>query len=133
MFKETPTALVETMDFKENPVEVQKKSLHKSIEELEKEVGSKKSEICKLWRVKEKEKNKWRKKSLDDEVGWCYEHKDFCDVNSACPTWDPIPATSLEGKLPLAISKASNHILLRYVRLSQCTRQKSLKDPQGWI
>ena len=46
MSKETPTALVETMDFKENPVEIQKKSQHKSIEELEKEVGSKKSEIC---------------------------------------------------------------------------------------
>ena len=107
MYKQTSVALEEKMDSRENPVEIERRSQHKSIKELEKEVDSKKSEICKLWRVKEKEKNSWRKKSLEDEVGWCYEHKDFCDVGSTCPTWDPIPANSLEGKLPLAISRPS--------------------------
>ena len=115
MYKQTSVALEEKMDSRENPVEIERRSQHKSIKELEKEVDSKKSEICKLWRVKEKEKNSWRKKSLEDEVGWCYEHKDFCDVDSACPTWDPIPANSLEGKLPLAISKVIDH-LSRFTR-----------------
>ena len=48
-------------------------------------------------------------------------NKDFCDVDSACPTWDPVPANSPEGMLPLAISRASDHLLLKCVRLSQCT------------
>ena len=109
-------------------MEIERRSQHKSIEELEKEVGSKKSEICKLWRVKEKEKNSWRKKSLEDEVGWCYEHKDFCDINSACPTWDPIPATSLEGKLLLAISRASNSDMYIY---HNALARKVLKTCKG--
>ena len=107
MLKQAPIELVEKMDFQDNPVEIERRSQHKSIKELEKEVGSKKSEICKLWRVKEKEKKSWWK--CDDEVGWCYEHKDFCDVDSACTTWDPIPVNSSEGTLLLVIIRLSAH------------------------
>ena len=113
MLKQAPIELEEKMDFQDNPVEIERKSQHKSIKELEKEVGSKKSEICKLWRVKEKEKNSWWK--CDDEVGWCYEHKDFCDVDSACTTWDPIPVNSSEGML---LNKAIEQvdITLKYIQ-----------------
>ena len=101
MVKQTSSAPKEKMDFKENPVEIEKRSKHSSIKELEKEVGSKRSEICKLWRVKEKEKTSWWKRGPEDDVGWCYEHKDLCDVESPCTPWDPIPANSSEGRLPL--------------------------------
>ena len=85
----------EKMDFQDNPVEIEKRSQHKSIEELENEVASRRSEICKLWRLKEKEKNCWWKKEAgEDEVGWCDTHNDFCDVDSTCAPWDPIPINS---------------------------------------
>ena len=108
-------ALEEKMDFEENPVEIERRSHHKSIEELEKEVGSKRSEICKLWRVKEKEKKGWWKVPTgEEEVGWCYEHKDFCDVDSACTTWDPIPVNSSEGMLLNKLEQVD--ITLKYIQ-----------------
>ena len=83
------------MEAQDNLVITDKRNVHKSVEELEEEVSAKQSEIRELWRLKAKEKGYWRKGGKD--VGWCDKHQNFCDVDSKCKPWDPIPATSAEG------------------------------------
>ena len=86
-----------TMEAQDNLVETEKRSVHKSVEELEQEVSAKQSEIRELWKLKVKEKRFWKEGLCEKDVGWCDEHKNFCDVDSKCKPWDPIPATSAEG------------------------------------
>ena len=77
-----------------------KKSKHKTIEDLQKKVSANQSAVRKLWKLKEKEKKFWKKGLCEKEVGWCgWKHKNFCDIDSTCKPWDPIPASSAEGKM----------------------------------
>ena len=83
------------MEAEYNLVKAEKRNEHKLVEELEKEVNAKQSEIRMMWKLKVKEKRNWRKG--EKEVGWCEEHRDFCDIDSECNPWDPIPAPSDKG------------------------------------
>ena len=78
-------------------MKAEKRNEHKSVKELEQEVNAKQSEIRMKWKLKVKEKRNFRKGLHEKEVGWCDEHNDFCDIDSKCDPWDPIPATS-EGE-----------------------------------
>ena len=79
-----------------NPVKMLKRSKHKTIEDLQKQVRQYQSVVEKLWKMKEKEKKFWKKG--EKEVGWCNTHR-WVDVDSTCKPWDPIPASSAEGML----------------------------------
>ena len=85
------------MDFTENPDESKWRSKHKSIKGVLKEVSDVKSAICKSFRAYEKKRKYLASGKYDREPGWCFEHQDFCDVDSPCVPWDPIPANSSEG------------------------------------
>ena len=85
------------MQAQDNPVKMLKKSKHKTIEDLKKHLSASQSVVQKMWKLKEKEKKFWKKG--EKEVGWCGMHRDFCDIGSACKPWDPIPASSAEGRL----------------------------------
>ena len=85
-----------TMEAQDNPMRVLKKSKHKTIEDLQKEVKANQSGVTKDWRLKEKEKQFWKKG--EKEVGWCETHRNFCDLDSKCKPMDPLPASSAEGR-----------------------------------
>ena len=85
------------MQAQDNPMKKLKKSKHKTIEDLQKKVSANQSAVRKLWKLKEKEKKFWKKGICEKEVGWCKSHKNFCDIDSSCKPWDPIPASSPEG------------------------------------
>ena len=88
------------MEAEDNPVRMLRKSKHKTIEDLKKNVSANQSAVEKLWKLKEKEKKFWRTGLCEKEVGWCcVTHRNFCDVDSKCKPWDPIPARSSEGRL----------------------------------
>ena len=82
-----------------NTVKTLEKSKHKTIEDLQKEVSANQSAVQELWNLKEKEKRFWKKGLCEKEVGWCGTHRNFCDVDSKCKPWDPIPVSSAEGRL----------------------------------
>ena len=76
-----------------------KKSKHKTWSALQKWRRNNRYAVKKLWKLKEKEKKFWKKGLNEKEVGWCWTHRNFCDVDSKCKPWDPIPASSAEGRL----------------------------------
>ena len=76
-----------------------KRSKHKTIEDLQNEVRASQSAVQNLWKLKEKEHKFWKEGLCEKEVGWCRDHRNFCDVNSTCDLWDPIPTSSAEGRL----------------------------------
>ena len=86
-----------TMQAQNNPVKMLKRSKHKTIEDLQNEVRANQSAVQNLWKLKEKEHKFWKEGLCEKEVGWCRDHRNFCDVNSTCDLWDPIPASSAEG------------------------------------
>ena len=88
-----------TMQVQNNPVKMLKRSKHKTIEDLQNEVRASQSAVQNLWKLKEKEHKFWKEGLCEKEVGWCRDHRNFCDVNSTCDLWDPIPASSAEGRL----------------------------------
>ena len=88
-----------TMQAQNNPVKMLKRSKHKTIEDLQNEVRANQSAVQNLWKLKEKEHKFWKEGLCEKEVGWCRDHRNFCDVNSTCDLWDPIPASSAEGRL----------------------------------
>lgn len=88
-----------TMQAQNNPVKMLKRSKHKTIEDLQNEVRANQSAVQNLWKLKEKEHKFWKEGLCEKEVGWCRDHRNFCDVNSTCDLWDPIPASSGEGRL----------------------------------
>ena len=88
-----------TMQAQNNPVKMLKRSKHKTIEDLQNEVRDNQSAVQNLWKLKEKEHKFWKEGLCEKEVGWCRDHRNFCDVNSTCDLWDPIPASSAEGRL----------------------------------
>ena len=85
------------MQAQDNPVKMLKKSKHKTIGDLQKQVSASQSALRKLWKLKEKEKQFWKKG--EKEVGWCGTHRNFCDIDSTCKPWDPIPVQSAEGRM----------------------------------
>ena len=85
------------MQAQHNPVIMLRKSKYKTIKDLRKKVSASQSAIQKLWKLKEKEKKFWKKGLCEKEVGWCKLHRNFCDIDSSCKPWDPIPASSPEG------------------------------------
>ena len=88
------------MEAEDNPKIMLKRSKHKTIEDLRKNVSANQSAVQNLWKLKEKEKKFWKKGLCKKEVGWCrIQHRDFCDLDSECKPWDPIPASSAEGRL----------------------------------
>ena len=97
------------MEAQGNPVKMLKKSKHKSIEDLQKQVRANQSAVQKLWKLKEEEKKFWKKGLCEKEVGWCGMHKNFCDVDSTCKPWDLIPASSAEGILKDIKINVSHH------------------------
>ena len=101
------------MQAQDNPVKMLKKSEHKTIEDLQKRVSANQSALEKLWKLKEKEKKFWKKGLCEKEVGWCGTHRNFCDVDSPCKPWDPIPASSAEGRLTDAFPL--QHSLLNHI------------------
>ena len=86
-----------TMEAEDNLVETEERNEYKSVEELEKVVNAKQSRIHSMWKLKKKEKRSWERGLPQDEVGWCEDHQDFCDIVGKCNPWDPFPATSEEG------------------------------------
>ena len=86
-----------TMEAEDNLVETEERNEYKSVEELEKVVNAKQSRIHSMWKLKKKEKRSWERGLPQDEVGWCEDHQDFCDIVGKCSPWDPFPATSEEG------------------------------------
>lgn len=97
------------MEARGNPVISLKKSRHKSIKDLRNQVRANQSAVQKLWKLKEEEKKFWKKGLHEKEVGWCGMHKNFCDVDSTCKPWDPIPASSAEGSLTDIKNNVSHH------------------------
>ena len=90
-----------TMQAQDNPVKMLKKSKHKTVEDLKKQLSAGQSNVQKLWKLKEREKKFWKEGLGEKEVGWCSIHRDFCDVDSPCKPWDPIPASSARGRLTI--------------------------------
>ena len=88
-----------TMQAEDNPLIMLKKSKHKSIEDLQKQVRINQSQLQRIWNLKKEEKQFWKKGLNEKEVGWCGKHWNFCDVDSKCKPMDPIPASSAEGRL----------------------------------
>ena len=88
------------MEAEDNPKRMLKRSKYKTIEDLQKWVSVNQSKVQNLWKLKEKEKKFWKKGLCEKEVGWCrIQHRDFCDLDSDCKPWDPIPASSAVGML----------------------------------
>ena len=88
------------MEAEDNPKRMLKRSKYKTIEDLQKKVRVNQSAVQKLWKLKAKEKKFWKKGLCEKEVGWCRtQHIKFCDVDSKCKPWDPIPVSSAEGRL----------------------------------
>ena len=95
-----------TMDAQDNcgnwvTAQMLKKSKHKTVEDLKKQLSAGQSNVQKLWKLKEREKKFWKEGLGEKEVGWCSIHRDFCDVDSPCKPCDPIPASSARGRLTI--------------------------------